>query len=123
MARLVRHYRLPHLYAKNIIDSPLCCCGDIVSNFHFLFTCSDYSVIRTKLMNDVLGIRSPVDLDTLLFGNTSLNDDDNSTIFLCVKQYITESKQFGTKDKDDDGDNEYRHKNAIFLAVAVFCYR
>ena len=45
-------------------------------------------------MKIVLGIISPVDLDTLLFGNTSLNDDDNSTIFLCVQQYITESKRF-----------------------------
>ena len=81
-----------HLYAKNIIDSPLCRCGDFESNFLFFFTCSYY--IRTKLMNNVLGIISPVDLDTLLFGNTSLNDDDNSTIFLCVQQYITESKRF-----------------------------
>ena len=83
-----------HLYAKNIIDSPLCRCGDIESNFHFFFICSYYSAIRTKLMNDILGIISPVDLDTLLFGNTCLNDDDNSKIFLCVQQYIIESKRF-----------------------------
>ena len=35
-----------HLFSKNIVDSPLCSCGSIENNYHYLFNCQKYTEIR-----------------------------------------------------------------------------
>ncbi|KAH3890067.1 hypothetical protein DPMN_014136 [Dreissena polymorpha] len=83
-----------HLFAKNIISSPLCSCGAIETTNHFFFLCPKYNHIRTELINIITGITSDVELDTLLFGCSHLDEKENSKIFKCVQQYIKESRRF-----------------------------
>ena len=82
-----------HLYAKNIA-SPVCSCGDIESNHHFLLACPRFNTIHITLMNNITRITSDVELNILLFGNTHLNETENSEIFLHVQQFIKESRRF-----------------------------
>ena len=83
-----------HLFAKNIISSPLCSCGAIETTNHFFFLCPKYNQSRTELINIITGITSDVELDTLLFGCSHLDEKENSKIFKCVQQYIKESRRF-----------------------------
>ena len=36
-----------HLFQKNIVQSPLCQCGEVESSFHYFFRCRLYHRIRT----------------------------------------------------------------------------
>ena len=82
-----------HLFMKNIIDSPLCRCGEIESTMHYFFKCPQYTNIRTDLINSLSNICT-LTTDVLLFGNRSSTYDVNIKIFDCVHRYIRESKRF-----------------------------
>ena len=82
-----------HLFNKNVIDSPLCTCGDIESSHHFLLKCRLYNNIRTIMINSV-SIYCEASLDILLFGSPVLNYEANCSIFDAVYKYIQDSKRF-----------------------------
>jgi hypothetical protein len=49
MSSSYEKYLNEQLYAKNIIDNPNCLCGEIVSTYHYLFKCPNYTRQRNIL--------------------------------------------------------------------------
>ena len=81
------------LFQKNIVDSPLCHCGEVESVCHYLLTCTSYQHHRTHLINEIAPIRTPT-AKLLLNGDPSLDYQDNRTIFEAVQNYIVQTKRF-----------------------------
>ena len=48
-----------HLYSKNIIENPLCNCGEIEDPFHFFFECNQYNLIRRDMLTCISAICNP----------------------------------------------------------------
>ena len=92
-----------HLFAKNIVADPYCSYGAVENNKHFLLECPVFNDIRQDMLNEVISVTNPT-IDILLFGNTALNDEDNSYIFRSVQKFILRSKRFKTKQSDNDED-------------------
>ena len=81
------------LFQKNIIESPLCQCGELESTEHFFQSCSSYQNIRTELLNTIRPI-SATTTKILLNGNPNLPPETNSSIFEAVQKIIIKSKRF-----------------------------
>ena len=81
------------IFLKNLTDSPLCSCGNVENAEHYLLHCHLYRQPRAEMLNTLSQI-CHVTLDTLLFGDSSLSYDANSTIFLTVQKFIKDSKRF-----------------------------
>lgn len=80
-----------HLYSKNIIDNPLCPCGQFESPYHFFFKCHRYSNVRRTYLSDIL---PNFDVSELLFGKQTLSNAENETLFEKVQNFIIHSKRF-----------------------------
>jgi hypothetical protein len=81
------------LFSKNIIQSPLCSCGEEETASHYFLHCPLYSTIRVRLLNCVSHFCLP-STKVLLFGNPILSLEDNCTIFAAVHTFIDISKRF-----------------------------
>ena len=81
-----------HLFLKNLSLSALCHCGEVETTYHYLLECNLHSVCRNSLFTKLRNYH--IDVDTLLYGNPSLSDQDNSFIFQNVHTFISESKRF-----------------------------
>ena len=79
-----------HLFTKNIVDSPLCVCGD---THHYLFDCTRYDHLRRELLNTVSHYCEPI-VNTILFGNPALTSTLNQNIFIAVQDYLIKTKRF-----------------------------
>ena len=73
-----------NFHKKNIIESPLCRCGDVETTKHYFLNCPHYHVPRNQLLNDYLHLP----IKTLLKGDTHLILDENETIFNAVQTFI-----------------------------------
>ena len=82
-----------HLYSKNIIENPLCNCGEIEDPFHFFFECNQYNLIRRDMLTCISAICNP-NLNILLHGNDGLSEEQNLNIFMAVHNFIIKSKRF-----------------------------
>ena len=67
-----------HLYSKNIVDSPLCGCGDIENSTHFCFSCSRYTVIRQNILAELV---QQCTLKDLLYGKEGVSTTENERLF------------------------------------------
>ncbi len=83
-----------HLYNKNIVDSPLCACGEIEDNEHFLFTCPRFNLIRHDMFDCVSRCYGNVTTQLLIDGNDTLPVAVNEEAFDAVHRYILRSKRF-----------------------------
>ena len=81
------------LFLKNIVDSPLCRCGNIETTYHFFFSCPYYVQQRLEL-STAIGQHRPLTLNLLLFGDPSLSQDINALIFNKVQTYILDTRRF-----------------------------
>ena len=79
-----------HLFNKNLVQSPLCECGEIESNEHFLLKCPIYNDNRRRHLNQIGTIANSVNI--LLFGSINLTSEQNEMIFESVQSYIVSSK-------------------------------
>jgi hypothetical protein len=79
------------LFQKNILESPLCECGEIESTEHFFLLCRNYCEARRSLLESVHPICST---KILLYGDNSLSSDQNILIFEAVHKYIKTTKRF-----------------------------
>ena len=61
-----------HLFWKNIVENPLCRCGEIESNKHYFFVCKFYRKIRTAFRQCICEI-SEYNIDIVLFGDNNLS--------------------------------------------------
>ena len=82
-----------HLFAKNIVDSPLCSCGSLETTYHYLFVCRNYSAIRNVMLDTVSRITEP-NLRLLLYGDVNLSPTENELVFRVVHKYIESTKRF-----------------------------
>lgn len=81
------------LYAKNIIDNPLCSCGLPETASHFLLSCQNYRQIRIRFFS-TLRVPRPITLSVLLRGIPEAPLDINEEIFRQVQKFILASKRF-----------------------------
>ena len=42
-----------HLYSRNLVECPLCACGEIENTTHFIFKCPNYSVVRQTYLTEL----------------------------------------------------------------------
>ena len=82
-----------HLFTKNIVDSPLCVCGEVENTHHYLFDCTRYEDLRRELLNAVSYYCEPT-VNSILFGNSALTSTQNQNIFIAVQDYLIKSKRF-----------------------------
>ena len=81
------------LFLKNIVESPLCRCGDVENTEHFFLRCTLYTAQRVELLRQVSEYCT-VTLDILLKGNALLSIESNQDIFVAVQNYITSTNRF-----------------------------
>ena len=82
--------------------NPLCSCSLAVeSTKHFFLHCHHYSGIRVSLLNDVKSIKGSIlNLSDdslvllLLYGDSNLNDNENSIILNATIKFLIESERF-----------------------------
>ena len=81
------------LFLKNILESPLCTCGEIENSYHYFFRCRQYEQQRIALFHSLshLGI---ISLDVILRGDPTMTNDENVVIFEAVHLFIEQSKLF-----------------------------
>ena len=84
------------LHRVNFINDPGCVCGWVIEDaIHFLLECCLYDEARRNLKNR-LHFLHELKIETLLFGDDSLSEQANVTIFKAVQLFIKESKRFRT---------------------------
>ena len=93
-----------HKFKHNFLDTinPLCSCGsDIETALHFLLYCPNFMQCRNTLLSEIFEINSELitrnDLaltETLLFGDNSFTQYDNSRILDATIAFIVASKRF-----------------------------
>ena len=77
-----------------VLSHSRCLCGDPYENsHHFFLKCPLYNDLRTELFANII-MFSPINLNTILFGNSDLSLPINKQIFLHVHKYINDSKRF-----------------------------
>ena len=83
-----------HLHSLHVIDSPACVCShSIEDTAHFFLYCPLYYTQRLALQN-IVSRYTEFKLETLLFGDTNIDNVDNITIILAMHDYIENSKRF-----------------------------
>ena len=82
-----------HLFQKNIIDNPVCECGEIENTSHFFLHCNLYGQLRHALLDRVSTYCQPT-VNVFLYGNTDLTDVENAELFSAVQDYILKTKRF-----------------------------
>ena len=82
-----------HLFQKNIVESPLCECGEIENTSHYLFKCHIFANQREVMFMSISSLCT-ISLTTLLYGHPDLTDTTNKDIFHAVQHYIITSKRF-----------------------------
>jgi hypothetical protein len=94
-----------HLFKFNIVDSPMCQFCNISDEtiIHFTFHCPTFSSPRALLLMritetipfELLVISTERDLvKFLLYGNNTMSDESNRTLFEIYQDYIINSKRF-----------------------------
>ena len=82
------------LVKNHLTNSHSCSCGNINENAtHFFFECENHSASRLEMFRKTRKFH-PLSLNTLLFGKTTLSDDDNFLLFQAVQQYIKDTRRF-----------------------------
>ena len=98
----VLHTRLRHrssnlnadLFRVNLINDPGCVCGWVIEDaIHFFLECCLYVEAREQLTNNLQFLDSLL-IETLLFGDDSLSEEQNAQIFKSVQLYTKQTKRF-----------------------------
>ena len=98
----VLHTRLKHrssnlntdLLWVNLINDPGCVYGWVIEDaIHFFLECCLYVEAREQLTNNLQFLDSLL-IETLLFGDDSLSEEQNAQIFKSVQWYIKQTKRF-----------------------------
>jgi hypothetical protein len=85
------------LFKVNIISNPSCSCGAIrEDSYHYFFECPLYNGIRNDLLNclDWLPSDCHLYLNLLIFGNSTLTNEQNALVLKKVFDYIRKSERF-----------------------------
>ena len=85
------------LFKVNIISNPSCSCGAIREvPYYYFFECPMYNGIRNDLLNclDWLPSGCHLDLNLLIFGNSTLTNEQNELALKKVFDYIRKSERY-----------------------------
>ena len=83
-----------HLYSLHVIDNPACLCShSIEDTAHFFLDCPRCFTQRIFLHNSVSRL-AEFKVETLLFGDSKIDYEDNFTIMLTVHEYIKDTERF-----------------------------
>ena len=82
-----------HLFSKNTTQSPLCTCGEVEDSKHFFLECNLYNNIRHDMLTTISRFCNP-GLDVLLYGNPTLSNETNISIFTAIHTFILGTKRF-----------------------------
>ena len=88
----LQYFMSPYLL-KNIIEKPLCNCGEIEYPFHFFFECNQYNRNPRDMLTCISAICYHT-LNSVLHGNEDLSEEQNFNIITTVYNFITKSKRF-----------------------------
>ena len=88
----------PHLYSKNIVDSPLCQCGAIETTKHYLLYCPLYNVHR-QLFIEPFFDDPLISYDHYLFGSPELGTYKVRNEIETKRHEINENETKSTKTK------------------------
>lgn len=83
-----------HLFQKNLVDNPLCQCGQVESIDHFLLRCRLFSDLRQATIHS---LQYNLNTDLLLYGDNTLSFEQNCQIFSQVQTFLLRSKRFSTQ--------------------------
>ena len=82
------------LFHNHLTDSLSCSCGYIMENAeHYFFEYDNYRDSRLIMFRNTRNYH-PLSLNTILYGKSTLNDDDNYFLFQAVQQYIKDTRRF-----------------------------
>ena len=85
------------LFQNHLTDDTGCACGIDENALYFFFECGNYNNLRLVKLLYFIKKRKyhPLSLNTLLYGKSTLSDDDNFLLFLAVQQqYIKNTRRF-----------------------------
>ena len=99
----LREHKFKHGFQDSL--SPICSCGnDVETSTHFLLYCPHYSNERSNFLNTIRNISRNIfdknDLqitETLLYGDSSLDDQTNTLILNATIDFLFVSKKFDIK--------------------------
>ena len=77
-----------HLFNKNIIDNPVCECGEIENTSPFFLHCNLSGQLRHALLDRVSTYCQPMSVFS------DLTDVENAELFSAVQDYILKTKRF-----------------------------
>ena len=80
-----------HLHARNLIESPVCSCGDIENANHFIFSCVNFTTVRQKYIADLV---QEYTLRDLMHGIEGVSLATKESKFTRVQNYIIHTKRF-----------------------------
>ena len=82
------------LFRVNLINDSGCVCGWVIENaFHYFLECCLYVEAHEQLTNNLQSLDSLL-IETLLFCDDSLSEEQNAQIFISVQLYIKQTKRF-----------------------------
>jgi len=82
------------LHRNNLSGSPNCRCGQTIENAeHYLLQCLQFTTQRIRMFHATRPFHS-LSAHALLFGKSSLSDEDNLTIFIAVQNFIKDTGRF-----------------------------
>ena len=82
------------LFRCNLIASCNCDCGNYIESVdHFFLKCNIYTEQRIQLFHGMSNLGFDINIENILFGNASFENDKNSKLFLLVQKYIVNSKR------------------------------
>ena len=80
-----------HLYSLHVTDKPACLCShSIEDTAHFFLDFPRYFTQKISLQNSVSRLEE-FKVETLLFGDSKIDYEDNVTIMLAVHEYIKDT--------------------------------
>ena len=82
------------LFQNHLTDDKKCTCGyDNENALHYFFECNNYTHQRLIMFQQTRHFH-PLSLNAVLFGKTSLSDEDNFVLVQAIQQYIKDSMRF-----------------------------
>ena len=82
------------LFNNHICKNPYCTCSTEIENAeHYFLKCNKFNNQRVTLFNATREFH-PLNINTLLFGNSQLIIEENLVIFKSVHEFIKQTKRF-----------------------------
>ena len=83
-----------HLYSLHVTNNPACSCSHTIEDTaHFFLDGPRYFTQRISLQHSVSRL-AEFKVETLLFGDSKIDYEENVTIMLAVHEYIKDAGRF-----------------------------